>query len=104
MEISFIDSDLSDDLYYNHGHLLSQLPVFPVFRWACRKGMFTELLSEDDRLQRTFDNAFWAWSEQAYAYGRTGQQVQARHALAKTLGWSRVILSMRKRWLCHTSA
>src|SRR5260370_30951830 len=27
MEISFIDSDLSDDLYYNHSHLLSQLPL-----------------------------------------------------------------------------
>src|SRR6267154_4646846 len=27
MEISFIDSDLSDDLYSNHSHLLSQLPL-----------------------------------------------------------------------------
>jgi len=72
MEISFIDSDLSDDLYYNHSHLLSQLPLG---RRGRRCAVDADRKSFSDR---TNIKSYWvgehrivssASGEMAYEYG-----------------------------------
>jgi TolB-like protein/DNA-binding winged helix-turn-helix (wHTH) protein len=48
-----------------------------------QKGMFAEALAELEKWRHPYPDSPWIWSEQAYIYGRTGQQAQARQALAK---------------------
>jgi TolB-like protein/DNA-binding winged helix-turn-helix (wHTH) protein/Tfp pilus assembly protein PilF len=48
-----------------------------------QKGMFAEILAEDDQWQRTVGDAHWILAERACVYGRSGQQAQARLALEK---------------------
>jgi tetratricopeptide (TPR) repeat protein len=50
------------------------------------KGMFAEALGD---IERRIDDTPYLWAEQAYVYGRSGQQEQARHALKKFEEWNR---------------
>ena len=62
-------------------------PNFPktgmIRRAYAQKGMSADVLAELERDRRLYGDGPWGWSEQAYIYGRTGQQAQARLALAK---------------------
>ena len=51
------------------------------------KGMFVEALAEAGKLHHSDGTP--VWEVQAYIYGRSGQQVQARRALAKWQQWNR---------------
>ena len=51
-----------------------------------QKGMFADALAEIEKQRRLHGDGPWepwVWSQLAYIYGRTGQQAQARQALAK---------------------
>ena len=52
------------------------------------KGMFAEALDDIEKWRR-IDDTPYLWAEQAYVYGRSGQQEQARHALKKFEEWNR---------------
>jgi TolB-like protein/DNA-binding winged helix-turn-helix (wHTH) protein/Flp pilus assembly protein TadD len=52
-------------------------------RAYAQKGMSADVLAELERDRRLYGDGPWGWSEQAYIYGRTGRQAQARLALAK---------------------
>ncbi len=55
-----------------------------LIRWAYdQKGMFKDELADTEAYRRVYGDKPWAWSSLAYIYGRSGQPVQARHALAK---------------------
>ena len=56
-----------------------------------QKGLFAEALADIERRRPDHDppNAPWYWSGQAYAYGRTGQRVQAQHALQELVSVNR---------------
>lgn len=54
-----------------------------------QKGMFAEVLAEDEKWRSRYGDAFWIWSDLAYVYGRTGRQAQAMDALAKVEEWHR---------------
>jgi TolB-like protein/DNA-binding winged helix-turn-helix (wHTH) protein/Tfp pilus assembly protein PilF len=47
-----------------------------------QKGQFAQALADTERVRRN-DDSPGVWALQAYVYGRAGQQVQARRALAK---------------------
>jgi TolB-like protein/Flp pilus assembly protein TadD len=68
-------------------------PDFPhsgmIRKAYAQKGMFADTLAEIEKTRRVDGDGPWVWSELAYIYGRTGQQVQARHALAKLKQWNR---------------
>jgi Flp pilus assembly protein TadD len=68
-------------------------PDFPhsgMIRMAyAQKGMFAATLAEIEKTRRMDGDGPWVGSELAYIYGRTGQQVQAKHALAKLKQWDR---------------
>jgi TolB-like protein/DNA-binding winged helix-turn-helix (wHTH) protein/Tfp pilus assembly protein PilF len=48
-----------------------------------QKGMFTEVLDEDENWRKVHGDAFWIDLEEAYVYGRTGQAARARQLIAK---------------------
>jgi len=55
-----------------------------LIRWAYdQKGMFKDALADTEADRRVYGDQPWVWSSLAYVYGRSGQPVQARHALAK---------------------
>ncbi len=55
-----------------------------LIRWAYdQKGMFKDALADTEFYRRVYGDQPWAWSSLAYVYGRSGQPVQAQHALAK---------------------
>jgi TolB-like protein/DNA-binding winged helix-turn-helix (wHTH) protein/Tfp pilus assembly protein PilF len=63
-------------------------PSFPrapgLLVWAYeQKGMFADALADLEKWRSLYPNSLRNWSELAYIYGRTGQQAQARLALAK---------------------
>jgi tetratricopeptide (TPR) repeat protein len=68
-------------------------PDFPnsgmIRKAYAQKGMFADTLAEIEKTRRVDGDGPWVWSELAYIYGRTGQQVRARHALAKLEQWNR---------------
>ena len=68
-------------------------PNFPhsgMIRWAyAQNGMFSDALAEIDKGRLLTGDGPWVWPELAYIYGRTGQQAQAREALAKLEEWNR---------------
>jgi hypothetical protein len=76
MEISFIDSDLSDDLYYNHGHLLSQLPLGR----RCAVDADRDAVDKRERL-RTFCEDWRkhiAYGQDGWLVGLRGQDLHLR--------------------------
>jgi TolB-like protein/DNA-binding winged helix-turn-helix (wHTH) protein/Tfp pilus assembly protein PilF len=52
-------------------------------RAYAQKGMFVDVLADIENEGRLYGESAWSWSEQAYIFGRTGQLVQARQALAR---------------------
>ena len=91
-----IAADKGVILYYSrqYDHAIAQFravremdPTFPrtsVLRQVyAQKGMFAEILTEDDQWRQTYGDTFWLRLEMAYVYGRTGQQMLARQTLAK---------------------
>lgn len=52
-----------------------------------QKGLFTDPLEEIEKWRHTYGDQPWTWSELANAYGRSGQQAPAEHALQKLLQW-----------------
>jgi len=50
--------------------------------------MFAEALDDIEKWRRIEDTPY-LWVQQAYVYGRSGQQEQARHALKKFEEWNR---------------
>jgi tetratricopeptide (TPR) repeat protein len=54
-----------------------------------QKGMFAEVLAETEKARKANGDAPWLLSEEAYAYGRTGQAARAREDLAKLEKWNR---------------
>jgi TolB-like protein/DNA-binding winged helix-turn-helix (wHTH) protein/Tfp pilus assembly protein PilF len=54
-----------------------------------QKGMFAEVLAETETARKANGDAPWLLSEEAYAYGRTGQAARAREDLAKLEKWNR---------------
>ena len=71
--------------------VLAMEPSFPrarmvIFPYA-EKGMFAEALADAAEWHHTDDSP--VWEAQAYIYGRSGQQVQARRAMAKWERWDR---------------
>jgi TolB-like protein/DNA-binding winged helix-turn-helix (wHTH) protein/Tfp pilus assembly protein PilF len=63
-------------------------PSFPraagLIVWAYeQKGMFAEALADLEKWRPLYRSSAGIWSDLAYIYGRTGQQAQARLALAK---------------------
>jgi len=66
--------------------VLEMEPGFPrahlVLYAYVEKGMFAEALADIEKQPAT-DDTPWKWSALAYVYGRSGQPVQARHALEK---------------------
>jgi tetratricopeptide (TPR) repeat protein len=54
-----------------------------------QKGMFAEVLTEDEKWRQKYGDTFWIWSDLAYVYGRTGRQAEARDALARVEEWNR---------------
>jgi TolB-like protein/DNA-binding winged helix-turn-helix (wHTH) protein/Flp pilus assembly protein TadD len=52
------------------------------------KGMFAEALGDNEKF-RPVNPASSYWSWRAYIYGRSGQTVEARHALLELLKWNR---------------
>ena len=66
--------------------VLDMEPNFPrahllVFAYV-QKGLFADALADIEKWRR-IDDAPGSWAIQAYVYGRTGQQVEARRALEK---------------------
>lgn len=68
-------------------------PNFPrtgIIRQAySQKGMFAEVSAELEKARKTYGDTPAICSELACVYGRTGQQAQARHELAKLEQWNR---------------
>jgi TolB-like protein/DNA-binding winged helix-turn-helix (wHTH) protein/Tfp pilus assembly protein PilF len=58
-------------------------------RAYAQKGMFADVLPEIEKERRRYGDAPWSFSEQAYIYGRIGQQAQARRELARLEEWNR---------------
>jgi len=54
-----------------------------------QKGMFAEVSAELEKARKTYGDAPWICSGLARVYGRTGQQAQARHEMAKLEQWNR---------------
>jgi TolB-like protein/Tfp pilus assembly protein PilF len=66
--------------------VLEMEPNFPrahllIFAYV-QEGQFAEALADIEKWRRIDDTPF-TWATQAYVYGRSGQPVQARHALEK---------------------
>ena len=90
-----ISTDRAAILLYSHQYdraieqLRTVLDMEPDFSRAhailvlayVQKGQFAQALAETEKVRRNDDPGVWAM--QAYVYGRAGQQLQARHALAK---------------------
>ena len=53
-----------------------------------QKGMFEEILTEDNQWRQIYGDTFWLRLETAYVYSRTGQQSLARQTLARVEGLS----------------
>ncbi|MGB9074377.1 MAG: winged helix-turn-helix domain-containing protein [Terriglobales bacterium] len=67
-------------------------PTFrPGLLWEvyARRGGFADALAGIEEERRLSGEGPWIWMERAYVYGRTGQQVQARHEVAKLEEWNR---------------
>lgn len=95
-----IASDNGAILYYSrqYGRALEQFravlamePSFPrahmVILPYVEKGMFAEALADTAEWHHSDDSP--VWEAQAYVYGRSGQQVEARRAMAKWARWNR---------------
>jgi TolB-like protein/DNA-binding winged helix-turn-helix (wHTH) protein/Tfp pilus assembly protein PilF len=96
-----IATDYGASLYFSRQYdraieqfraVLEMEPSFPranmVFYAHVEKGMFAEALDDIEKWRR-FDDTPYLWAEQAYVYGRWGQQEQAQHALKKFEEWNR---------------
>ncbi len=72
--------------------VLAMEPSFPrasmVMFAHVEKGMFAEALDDIEKWRRIDDKPY-IWAQQAYVYGRSGQQEQARHELKKFEEWNR---------------
>jgi TolB-like protein/DNA-binding winged helix-turn-helix (wHTH) protein/Flp pilus assembly protein TadD len=71
--------------------VLAMEPSFPrahmVILPYVEKGMFAEALADTAEWHYSDDSP--VWEAQAYVYGRSGQQLQARRAMAKWARWNR---------------
>jgi TolB-like protein/DNA-binding winged helix-turn-helix (wHTH) protein/Tfp pilus assembly protein PilF len=96
-----IATDYGASLYFSRQYdraidefhtVLAMEPSFPranmVMFAHVEKGMFAEALDDIEKWRR-IDDTPYLWAEQAYVYGRSGQQEQARHALKKFEEWNR---------------
>lgn len=67
----------------------SVIEMYPDFRRGLligpyeQKGMYAEALADSEQWRRSFGDSAYNLAELAYIYGRAGEPVQARHALAK---------------------
>jgi TolB-like protein/DNA-binding winged helix-turn-helix (wHTH) protein/Flp pilus assembly protein TadD len=65
--------------------VLDMEPTFPragmVMHAYLEKGLFAEAAAFTESQRRRIGDGPWNWAELAYVYGRSGQPVQARHAL-----------------------
>jgi TolB-like protein/DNA-binding winged helix-turn-helix (wHTH) protein/Tfp pilus assembly protein PilF len=96
-----IATDYGASLYFSRQYdraieqlraVLTMEPSFPrahmVMYAHVEKGMFAEALDDIEK-RRRIDDTPYLWAEQAYVYGRSGQQEQARNALKKFEEWNR---------------
>lgn len=63
------------DPYFSRSSLLRQVYV--------QKGMFQEILADDDQWRQIYGDTFWMQLEMASVYARTGRQALARQTLAQ---------------------